>query len=305
MLDLYLARLRLGYAQMITSGAQLLLVFVGLRLQTRLAWLASLALIALISVFAWLSNLYRLRALRDTPTSLIEAAAQGQVELAGIGEPFCDPPIYSQLKRRPCLWCRYQIEERRKNEWHTVDRGETSNTFVLRDRTGVCVVDPELAEIVTLHHEQWTDGEQRLTEWVLLKGDALRVVGAFRTLNGTSEPFDTRSELSALLGEWKQDMPRLLARFDADRDGVLSVDEWENARRAAMQEVLQRKDQWLAQPETHLIARPTDGQLFLISNMSEDKLLRRYTLWGAAHLLILLAALAGVGWTLHNFPLHG
>lgn len=293
---MFVAQLRRGYAQMISSGAQLLLVLVGLQLQTRLAWLGCLSLVALISVFAWLSNLYRLRMLRDTPTSTIAAAAQGQVELAGIGAPFCDPPLLSQLKGRPCLWCRYLVEEKRKDEWRTVDRGETSQSFVLRDRTGVCVVDPDFAEIVTRHHEQWVDGDQRYTEWVFLPGDALRVVGAFRTLSGSTEPFDTRAELSAELAEWKKDMPRLLARFDADRDGVLSVDEWENARRAAMQVVVKRKNEYLLQPETHLISRPQDGQFFLISNVAEDKLLQRYLLWGWAHLAILFAALGGVGW---------
>lgn len=290
---------------MMTSGAQVLLVFIGLQLQTRVAWLSSLGLVALCSVFAWLSNLYRLRALRDTPTSTVAAAAQGQVELAGRGEQFCDPPVLSQLRGRPCLWCRYQVEERRKNdEWRTVDRGETSHSFVLRDRTGVCVVDPEWAEIVTRHHEEWVDGAQRFTEWLLLPGDALRVVGAFRTINGTTEAFDTRTELNALLADWKKDMPRLLSRFDADRDGTLSVAEWENARRAAMQEVVVRRQAWVSQPETHLIGRPKDGQLFLISNLPEEKLLRRYLLWGWAHVAIFLAALAGVGWAWQQFPVQ-
>ena len=300
MLNLLVARLRHGYAQMISSGAQLLLVFIGLRLQTRSAWLLSLALIALISVFAWLSNLYRLRMLRDTPVSTIAAAAQGQVELSGVGEPFCEPPIVSPLKKRPCLWCRYQVEEQRKSEWRTVDHGETSDSFILRDRTGVCVVDPDLAEIVTKHHEQWVDGDQRYSEWFLLRGDTLRVVGAFRTISGSTEPFDTRAELSALLAEWKKDMPRLLARFDADRDGALSLGEWDNARRAAMQEVAQRKNEQLLQPETNMISRPQDGQFFLISNLAENKLLRRYLLWVWAHVVIFLGALAGLGWVLQK-----
>lgn len=295
-------RLRLAYARAISSGAPLLLLLGGLYWQTRFAWLLSLGLLALVSLLAWLSHLYRYRSLRNTPTSSIAGAAQGQVELAGKGESFCEPPIYSQFKRRPCLWCRYLVEEQQKSEWHTVERGETTHSFVLRDRTGICLVDPEWAEIVTLHHEEWTDGGQRFTEWLLLPGDSLRVVGAFRTLNGRTEVFDTRQELNAQLAEWKQDMPRLLARFDADRDGTFSPAEWEQVRRAAMQEVVQRKNEWQMQPETHVLSRPQDGQFFLISNMPEDKLQRRFLILGWLHLVVFLAAMGGIGWAWRQFP---
>ena len=78
-----LVSLRRSYVQLITSGAQLLLLIVGIRLESRSGWLYCLALMAIISVFAWLSSLNRLRAIRDTPTSRVASAAQGYVELTG------------------------------------------------------------------------------------------------------------------------------------------------------------------------------------------------------------------------------
>ena len=57
-----LVRLRREYAQLVTSGAQLLLLFVGIKLESRDGWLGTLAVMALISFFAWLSALHRLRA---------------------------------------------------------------------------------------------------------------------------------------------------------------------------------------------------------------------------------------------------
>ena len=292
----WIARLRYEYRQAIATGVPLVLVFVGLELESRRGWMVCLGLLALISQLAWQSQLKRYRLLRNTPTSTIAAAAQGQVELNGAGEPLGGEPLYSELKRLQCLWCKYLVEERHKDEWRTVEHGQSSSSFMLRDRTGVCVVDPELAEVVSRHRQQWIEDGRRFTEWLLLPGDTLRVVGAFRTQSGVTEGFDARQQLNQLLADWKLDMPALLARFDADRDGQLSLAEWEQARRAAMQEVQRRRLELQQQEATHWLSRPQDGQLFLIANMPEQQLMRRYLLWSWGYLLLFMAATLGFGW---------
>jgi len=159
-----LVTLRRSYAQLVTSGAQLLLLFIGLRLESRNGWLICLSAMAAISILAWLSALGRLRTIRDTPTSRIASAAQGYVELAGRGYPFGEPML-GRLSLLPCLWYRYKIEKREsENKWKTMDSGESDDTFILRDDTGECVVDPEQAEILTRHRDQWHDGDYRYTE---------------------------------------------------------------------------------------------------------------------------------------------
>ena len=135
------AVLNVEYAQLVTSGAQLLLLLVALRMESRTGWLASLAIMAMISIPAWLSALSKLRAIRDTPTSKIASAAQGYVELTGYGRPFCEPPLLSKLSLLPCLWYRYKIERRdSENDWKMEDSGESSDSFILRDNSGECVV---------------------------------------------------------------------------------------------------------------------------------------------------------------------
>jgi len=295
-----LVSLRRNYAQLVTSGAQLLLVFAGIQMESRHGWLYCLAAIALISVFAWLSALSRLRAIRDTPTSKVASAAQGYVELIGRGQPLGDPPLLSKLSLLPCLWYRYKIEQREsENEWKVVDSGETSDSFMLRDDTGACVVDPEQAEIITRHHEQWRQGDFRYTEWNLIKNDPLYVIGQFRTHAGALE-FDSRAELNALLAEWKKDTPALRARFDLNNDGVLDMDEWMLARQAAKREVAKKMREAQAQPDINIICQPHDGKLFLISNLTPEKLSRRYLFWAWAHLVIFFGALGGIGWLLQT-----
>lgn len=290
--------LRREYAHLVTSGAQLLLLLIGLKLESRKGWLICLSVMAAISILAWLSALNRLRTIRDTPTSKIASAAQGYVELSGRGHPFGDP-LLGKLSLLPCLWYRYRIEQRESgNKWKTMDTGESDDTFILRDDTGECVIDPEQAEILTLHHDQWHDGDYRYTEWKLIEHDSLYVIGQFRTQGGSSVEFDTHAELNALLAEWKQDMPALLKRFDLDNDGTLNAQEWMLARSAANREVARMMREAQAQPDINIVGRPRDGKLFMVSNLDQGKLARRYLLWSWAHLLIFFGALDGVGWVL-------
>jgi len=293
-----LVSLRRSYAELITSGAQLLLLFVGVKLESREGWLGCLSAMAIISFAAWLSALKRLRAIRGTPTSRVASAAQGYVELIGRGQPFGDMPLISKLRQLPCLWYRYKVEQRgSKDKWQTIDSGESGDSFLLRDDTGDCVVDPEHAEIVTKHRDQWQEGDYRYTEWKLINSDNLYVIGEFRTRSGAME-FDSRAELNALLAEWKQDKPALHARFDLNNDGKLDMNEWLLARQAAKREVAKKQRAAHAQPDIHLIGQPRDGKLFLISNLTPEKLSRRYLFWSWAHVVIFFGALGGIGWLL-------
>ncbi|OGA30442.1 MAG: hypothetical protein A2W81_02620 [Betaproteobacteria bacterium RIFCSPLOWO2_12_61_14] len=293
-----LVSLRRSYAELITSGAQLLLLFVGVKLESREGWLGCLSAMAIISFAAWLSALKRLRAIRGTPTSRVASAAQGYVELIGRGQPFGDMPLISKLRQLPCLWYRYKVEQRgSKDKWQTIDSGESGDSFLLRDNTGDCVVDPEHAEIVTKHRDQWQEGDYRYTEWKLINSDNLYVIGEFRTRSGAME-FDSRAELNALLVEWKQDKPALHARFDLNNDGKLDMNEWLLARQAAKREVAKKQRAAHAQPDIHLIGQPRDGKLFLISNLTPEKLSRRYLFWSWAHVVIFFGALGGIGWLL-------
>lgn len=295
-----LASLRRRYAILVTSGAQLVLLFVGFQLHSRAGWLTSLGLMAAISLTTWLSALKRLRAVRDTPTSKIASAAQGYVELNGRGTVFGDTPLYSKLKLRPCLWYRYQIERRdSEKDWKTEDSGESYDSFLLRDQSGVCVIDPEQAEISTRHKECWTIKDHRYTEWTLNLEDSLYVIGEFRTKNCALE-FNSRVELNDLLAEWKKDMPALHRRFDLDNDGKLDEKEWALARQAAKRAVAKNQQEIAANADMHLIGRPPDGKPYLISNLAPEKLSQRYLLWSWAHLAMLLGALGGLVWVMQT-----
>lgn len=296
-----LARLRRSYAGLLTSGAQLTLLLIGFQIASRPGWLAVLGLVAGVSFIAWLSVLKRLRAVRGTPTSRIASAAQGYVELKGNGRPYGGTPFISQLSRLPCLWHRYQIQQKNgQGEWRTIESGESSQPFLLDDGSGVCIIDPSGAEILTKHKDTWREAQFLYTEWKLIHSDVLYVLGEFRTEGGSSAHFDTRAELNAMLAGWKRDKPALHARFDLDNNGELDAREWLLARQAARRAVAKKKREVHARPDRHFVVQPRDGKLFLLSNLLPEKLSRRYLFWVWAHLAIFFGALGGIVWVLQQ-----
>ena len=287
--------LRKSYGEFITSGAQLILLIIGLQMESRAGWIGCLALIALISLVAWVSTTRRRRAITDTPTSRIVSAAQGYVELMGAGKPLDHPPLVSHLTTLPCLWYRYQVEEKsRDNKWETVEKGESDVPFIIDDGSGRCVVDVEGAEILTRHKETWTSGDYRKTEWKLLINDKIYALGEFRTKGGGTVELNTSQDINDLLAEWKKDKTSLLKRFDLNGDGDIDLQEWGLARQAARREVEKLHREVRNDPDVNTLGCPNNGRHYLLSNLDPNKLARRYLLWSCFHLAVFLGALGGI-----------
>jgi hypothetical protein len=295
-----LTSLRRSYTQLITSGGQLILLFAGFHLGSREAWFWCLGLMAIISLFAWYSTLSRLHTLKSTPTSRIVSAAQGYVELIGRGK-LGTPPLISKLRVLPCLWYRWKVEQRNeKNDWTTLEQGESSDHFVLNDGSGDCVIDPTHAEIITLHRDEWFSGTYRYTEWKLIQNDPLYAIGEFKTIGGSNATLNHNDLVKQVLIEWKMDNATLLKRFDLNGNGILDMDEWMLARQAAKREAHKRLAQAHAEADTHFMLKPHDGKLFLLSNLSPEKLVGRFALWAWLHLTIFFGALGAIAWLLQR-----
>jgi len=294
--------LRRQYAQLITSGGQLILLFAGFHLGSRDGWLWSLSGIALISFFAWYSALLRYRMISGTPTSRIASAAQGYVELTGKGLPHGEA-ILGKYSMLPCLWYRYKVERRNhKNEWSTESTGESDAPFCIDDGSGICVIDPRGAEIITQHKDTWQVADHRYTEWKLIQQDNLYALGEFRTMGGSSNTLSRSDLIKQVISEWKQDYAGLMQRFDLDGSGHLDMDEWILARQAAKREADKRMTEALNEPDTHFMRLPQDDRLFLLSNLSPARLAQRYVVWAWAHLTFFFSSLGGIAWMLTSLP---
>jgi hypothetical protein len=149
---------------------------------------------------------------------------------------------------------------------------------------------------MTDHHQCWTEGKRRYTEWLLAPSDSLYAIGEFATIGGSSSQLDANADLSALLVEWKKNQPELKRRFDLDGNGEIGPKEWELAVRAARREIGRRHQEIRSQPGVNVMRAPAQGRLFLLSNFEPARLERRYGWWTRAQLVIAIGAGAAALW---------
>jgi len=272
------------------------------------------SILAVVSFFIAFTALRRVRNIENVPTARIRSAPQGYVELIGRAHGLDGEPIVAPLSRVACCWYRYRIERRGDKGWRALESGTSDGIFLLRDDTGDCVIDPEGAEVTTEHARSWYDngdgwgghgvhmrlpslgkaadtivnvsgkvmsgiggmGEYRYTEAVIMDGDPLYAIGRFHTVGPGEKAATIRELTGAILREWKQRPDTLRERFDRDRDGAIDVDEWQHARAAAEELATREYAEQFNRQELHSLKKPADGRLFLLSNLEEFGLLRRY-----------------------------
>jgi hypothetical protein len=269
----------------LTGGAHAVIVFVAAQFESREVWPFALALMALVSFFAWMANYHRFRQVHDLPTSKVASCAQGYAELFGRAEQIANTPLTSPLSSRPCCWYRYQIDRRTSdNKWREEESGESVAHFLLADDTGECVISPEGAEILYPRCEQWTEGDRRYTEELILPESVLYALGEFSTSTGVAPEFDRKKAVSHLLGEWKKDMKYLVQRFDANRDGKVDLREWEAARLEAQRHVAKEHADLRGNAGLHLLGKPRDGRVFILASAIPAMIGRRFAMWSWGHL---------------------
>jgi hypothetical protein len=248
---------------------QIILILLGFNLGKSILGPMLLAGAALFAGMSWIHAQKRLRAIRNTPPSRIASAAQGRVELSGVGRPLGAKALFTPLRGRPCIWFFYKIEQKRGDKWRELEVAASEEPFVLEDDSGTCVVEPAHAQVDAEHHSVWRDGDRRYTERWIAPGARVYALGQFVSENRAAIGRSARREIGELLAQWKQDPRALRARFDSNRDGELSLEEWQVAQREATAKVQAEHAQINALPATHYLRAPPDRSAFLISDKRE------------------------------------
>jgi len=264
------------------------------------------------------------RLIEDTPTSRVRSAAQGHVELVGTARMMPGAPVVAPLSKRTCVWWSFTVERRVRDQrgrksWRVTHRGVSDGLFYLEDQSGSCVVDPEGAEVLAVARDTWYGEtplpvagppaergfrgfgrEYRYREVRIHDGEPMYAIGWFRTeTNAPSGPVD--ADVATLLRQWKRDAAGLMQRFDADRDGMLSLAEWERARESAHEQVRQERSRHAAEPGVHVLERPGHGDRPLLLAVGDAKTLaRRYRLRGLAGIGLFLGGTVSLAWLLIN-----
>jgi len=252
-----------------------------------------------IALWYTFANLKKARVIEDTPTSKLRSAAQGFVEISGRGEEIDDTYVISPLTGTRCLWYRFKVERYnttgKKKSWDKIESGVSDDFFRINDNTGLCIIDPSGADVSVFRCETWRGStprpttrhkktnpllefsEYRYTEERLHISDSVYVLGNLQTLGGGHDLQCEKAMMRDIVREWKKDWNALLEKFDTNKDGELSLEEWKRVQMAANFEAEKRRTEESLSPEIHILVKPpTRDYPFIISSKSQRELSASY-----------------------------
>jgi hypothetical protein len=273
-------------------------------------------------------DLRRARLIEDTPTAKVRSAPQGYVELEGWARRMEGAPVYAPLTGAPCVWYRYEVEQHasdgKRSYWRTVESGVSEAIFHLQDDTGLCIVDPDGADVRPSVHHVWHGstprpphgpghgglsvfglnigalfggGNYRYSESRIEANDPLYALGLFAATGGDDAGASFSADMSDLLSRWKRDPAMLLREFDRDGDGRIDMNEWEEARKTAERAILQQRGATPPQPAACVLRKPgVGGQPFILATTPQRELANRYRLSAFLSMLGFLLTGAGLTW---------
>jgi len=235
----------------------------------------------LLSLYTGFRNYKRLSKISNAPISTIAGAAQGYIELHGTASTL--EPLKTPYLDIPCVWYKASVYANREGgsddaaDRRLLNYTVSDNLFQLKDRSGICMVNPKGAEVMHVEKQEGFRQDHRYVEEYLPANKPLYIIGHLDTKHDylTTERINT--DVAKKLGEWKKNQGKLLAQYDSDRNDELSLDEWENARKAAKQEVVAEHQQ-KASNDVYTLSKPAK-QLFLISALSPEDLRTSFKLW--------------------------
>jgi hypothetical protein len=243
----------------------------------------------LIAFYRISRGLHQARLIENTPTAKIRSAVQGYVELNGQTQLMDGPVIVSPLSGKSCVWYRYKIEEKSEHRqangksvsyWRVIKQETSGELFLLEDDTGRCVIDPDDADVIVTNKRSWykqtSVAPRRYTEELITENEPLYAIGLFKTI-ANIERQKLKEQISHLLRHWKRDPKQLLDTFDLNRDGELSIEEWERVQLAAEQQVKREHGEHAKQEQLNVLKQSDHAdQVFILSTVSEDKLIKHY-----------------------------
>jgi hypothetical protein len=207
-----------------------------------------------IGFFGWRNSVRRRQLVSGTPTSKIATAAKGYAELRGIARNALSVPLRDPITHEECVWFHVETEkfDIGKWRWRTVSSAKSERPFALEDDSGLCLVLPHEARLLTTE-------PFRVRESLMLRHNVRRIVeseplyalGHLERLDDApakgpsvappsrySPEFERR--VAVLMGEWKRDPTERRRIFDPNNDGTTDEAEMAAARELARSEVALR-----------------------------------------------------------------
>ncbi len=249
-------------------------------------------------IFKIYKTYHRYRFISDTATSKIASAAQGYVELKGLGEMMPGIELVSPFSHRRCLWYQCIVEKRNTTGKYTGWSEQTNETsediFLLKDNTSECLIIPEGAFVIPSEENFWYGssshdksrgplkswlmsryigfGSYRFTEKLITVADPLYAIGLFKSVEKNSELNNLSKQVNNLVDQWKKNPLKYLKKYDVDNNGKIQKQEWKLIRQSAIAKIRENQQQTFI----HILKNTIEkNQPFIISALSEKQLLIR------------------------------
>jgi hypothetical protein len=252
-------------------------------------WPWLVLLFAASAFLFWLTAVRRMRVIEDVPTSTVASAAQGYVELRGVAAPSAGNMLAGRLTQVPCVWYRFEVRPVvDQDQAEHGDFGIRSVPFLLRDKTGECLIDPEQAEVISDRCQSWVKDDMSYQEWSIRVGDPIYAIGHFSSGGQDAERY-LLVQAGHTIAAHERDKKDYVARYDIDGDGKVGRAELAEARETLRRDAEQR---YAAQGGVHTLGPSPDGRPFLILSADRRSPARRYRWLAWMHLLVFLAAIA-------------
>ncbi|MFZ3071681.1 MAG: hypothetical protein WA162_00355 [Thermodesulfobacteriota bacterium] len=255
-----------------------------------------------------LTLLRRKRIIENCPTSNIGTMPMGEVEIRGTARQkyFLKSP-FSHIDCVRYSYAMYEIRKTSEGERDILkglgDSGDVP--FLIEDKTGRTLVNPSGAILTageknsfSFRAEEFnmpylgvlTAGNTKVIETIIPIGRPLYVMGFAKrvTLSADERKKSFLSRLMALKND-----PSALKRYDADNDGKISAEEWDEARRSIEEEQTTEATEAAPKDDIEVGEHPSGG-LFYISDSSEADMLASMS-WRIPVFLTLGIALAAWG----------
>ncbi|MDI6758923.1 MAG: hypothetical protein QMD94_04555 [Candidatus Omnitrophota bacterium] len=256
------------------------------------------------SFFWGFKRLRRKRLVENIPTSTVRGMAMGLVELSGKAKGTAI--LKAPLTKTECVLFRYLIEEYRSSgksgRWVTIASGNSFYCpFGLDDRTGKIMVYPQSAELILplrykfktgigkvipanlrefmegnwISYQSWLGSRPlRFKEWFILDGENIYVLGSAKKTDAPNT--DYRNVVMRRIEELKNN-PQKMKEVDINKDGEISIQEWDLAMVKLEQELLEDtlKSVSLENSADVIIGKGDTEKIFIISNRSEKELIKK------------------------------
>jgi hypothetical protein len=217
----------------------------------------------------------------------------GLVEIAGTARAKFEL-LTARCSGTPCLYYRHITEKRVRtrngSHWRKISESSSTTYFYIEDATGRILIDPMNARMNLRRDYFYTESmggispTLRHSEWHILPGDYVYALGTVQKLV-TANP--TRQErLIEKMRALKTDA-EAMRRVDGNGDGTVSAQEWDAARAALDQEILQ--EELARPPETNddiVMAQGGEETTYILADKDEREIAAWYG-WSAGGLIAL------------------